>query len=138
MKEFQIGDYRIIVSQISVMDTKEVMDIEAEIVKSMADVCKKEGYDMSLVMVTDIIAEGTYLLYVGSPKTLIGEAFHKDASGTHIYLPGVMSRKKQIIPAPFGSRQIDQEAVRAVKGRNGCCSMSAAAVSFAAIKHVCC
>ena len=98
MKEFQIGDYRIIVSQISVMDTKEVMDIEAEIVKSMADVCKKEGYDMSLVMVTDIIAEGTYLLYTGSPKTLIGEAFHKDASGTHIYLPGVMSRKKQIIP----------------------------------------
>ena len=98
MKEFQIGDYRIIVSQISVMDTKEVMDIEAEIVKSMADVCKKEGYDMSLVMVTDIIAEGTYLLYTGSPKTLIGEAFHKDARGTHIYLPGVMSRKKQIIP----------------------------------------
>ena len=98
MKEFQIGDYRIIVSQISVMDTKEVMDIEAEIVKSMADICKKEGYDMSLVMVTDIIAEGTYLLYTGSPKTLIGEAFHKDASGTHIYLPGVMSRKKQIIP----------------------------------------
>ena len=98
MKEFQIGEYRVIVSQISVMDTKEVMEIEADIVKSMADVCKKEGYDMSLVMVTDIIAEGTYLLYTGSPKTLIGAAFHKDASGTHIYLPGVMSRKKQIIP----------------------------------------
>ena len=98
MKEFKIGDYRIIVSQISVMDTKEVLDIEDEILKSMENVCKKEGFDMSLVMVTDIIEEGTYLLYVGSPRTLIGEAFHKDASGTHIYLPGVMSRKKQIIP----------------------------------------
>jgi manganese-dependent inorganic pyrophosphatase len=49
-------------------------------------------------MVTNILEEATTLLYSGSPKTLIGEAFHKDASGTHIYLPGVMSRKKQIIP----------------------------------------
>ena len=98
MKEFRIGDYRIIVSQISVMDTKEVMDLEPELIKSMASICDKEGFDMSLVMVTDIIEEATYLLYTGSPKTLIGEAFKKDASGTHVYLPGVMSRKKQIIP----------------------------------------
>jgi len=98
MKEFRIGEYRIIVSQISVMDTKEVMDLESELIKSMAAICEKEGFDMSLVMVTDIIEEATYLLYSGSPKTLIGEAFKKDASGTHVYLPGVMSRKKQIIP----------------------------------------
>ena len=98
LKEFQIGDYRIIISQISVMDTKEVMDLESELIESMNMICTKEGYDMSLVMVTDIIEEGTYLLYAGSPKTLIGEAFHKDASGTSIYLPGVMSRKKQIVP----------------------------------------
>ncbi len=98
MKEFNIGDYRIIVSQISVMDTKEVMDMEEDLVKTMTNICEKEGFDMSLVMVTDIIEEATYLLYAGSPKTLIGEAFKKDASGTHVYLPGVMSRKKQIIP----------------------------------------
>ena len=98
LKEFQIGDYRIIVSQISVMDTKEVMDLEPQLIKAMSNICEKEGFDMSLVMVTDILEEATYLLYAGSPKTLIGEAFKKDASGTHVYLPGVMSRKKQIIP----------------------------------------
>ena len=98
LKEFQIGEYRIIVSQISVMDTKEVMDLEGELIAAMKNICDKEGFDMSLVMVTDILEEATYLLYAGSPKTLIGEAFKKDASGTHVYLPGVMSRKKQIIP----------------------------------------
>lgn len=98
MKEFNIGDYRITVSQISVMDPKEVMDLEEELIKSMASICEKSGFDMSLVMVTDILQEATYLLYAGSPKTLIGEAFKKDASGTHVYLPGVMSRKKQVIP----------------------------------------
>ena len=98
LKEFTIGDYRIIVSQISVMDTKEVMDLEPQLIEAMTTICEKEGFDMSLVMVTDILEEATYLLYAGSPKTLIGEAFKKDASGTHVYLPGVMSRKKQIIP----------------------------------------
>ena len=98
LKEFRIGDYRIIVSQISVMDEKEVLDLEPQLIEAMGHICEKEGFDMSLVMVTNILEEATTLLYAGSPKTLIGEAFHKDASGTHIYLPGVMSRKKQIIP----------------------------------------
>lgn len=98
LKEFQIGEYRIIVSQISVMDTAEVLALEPALIDSMNTICQKEGFDMSLVMVTDIIEEGTHLLYAGSPRTLIGEAFHKDASGNSIYLPGVMSRKKQIIP----------------------------------------
>ena len=98
MKEFKIGDYRILVSQISVMDPKEVLDIEGKLIEVMREHCEREGFDLHLLMVTDILEEATYLIYAGSPKTLIGEAFKKDASGTHIYLPGVMSRKKQIIP----------------------------------------
>ena len=98
LKEFKIGDYRIVVSQISVMDTTEVLNIEDKLIESMKENCDREGFDMHLLMVTDILEEATYLLYAGSPRTLIGEAFKKDASGTHVYLPGVMSRKKQIIP----------------------------------------
>ena len=98
MKEFQIGDYRILVSQLSVMDVDEVMGMKAELLESMRVLCSTEHFDMCLLMVTDILKESTELLYVGSPKTLIGQAFMKDASGDSIYLPGVMSRKKQIIP----------------------------------------
>lgn len=98
LKEFKIGDYRIIVSQISVMDPKEILNIEDQLINFMKDECEREGFDMHLLMATDILEEATYLLYAGSPKTLIGEAFKKDASGTHVYLPGVMSRKKQVIP----------------------------------------
>ena len=97
-KEFKIGDYRVLVSQISVMDPQEVLDIKADILTAMQENNEKDGYDMSLLMVTDILKESTELFYVGSPKNLIGEAFKKDASGDSIYLPGVMSRKKQIIP----------------------------------------
>ena len=98
LKEFKIGDYKIVVSQISVMDPSEILAIESKLIAAMQENCDREGYDMDLMMVTDILEEATYLLYAGSPKTLIGEAFKKDASGTHLYLPGVMSRKKQMIP----------------------------------------
>ncbi|MBP2631300.1 MAG: Inorganic diphosphatase [Firmicutes bacterium] len=98
LKEFQIGDYRMIVSQISVMDTAEVLAIKDALLTCMENICRSEGYDMSLLMVTDIIAEGTELLFTGKPKTVIAEAFGKSASGNLISLPGVMSRKKQIIP----------------------------------------
>lgn len=98
LKEFKIGDFKIVVSQISVMDPAEVLAMEDKLIAAMQENCDREGYDMDLMMVTDILEEATYLLYAGSPKTLIGEAFKKDASGTHIYLPGVMSRKKQMIP----------------------------------------
>jgi manganese-dependent inorganic pyrophosphatase len=98
LKEFQIGEYRMIVSQISVMDTSEVLALKDELLTCMENICRSEGYDMSLLMVTDIIAEGTELLFTGKPKTIIAEAFGKSASGNLISLPGVMSRKKQIIP----------------------------------------
>ena len=97
-KEFQIGNYHLLVAQLSVMDTDQVLKMKDEILANMAEVCEKENFAMSLVMVTDIIKEGTYLLFSGEPKNLIGEAFKQDASKSIMYLPGVMSRKKQIIP----------------------------------------
>ncbi|HIX83428.1 MAG TPA: putative manganese-dependent inorganic diphosphatase [Candidatus Megamonas gallistercoris] len=97
-KEFQIGNYPMLISQLSVMDADQVMAMQDEILANMAQVCEKEGYAMSIVIVTDIINEGSYLLFSGEPKNLIGEAFKQDASKSVMYLPGVMSRKKQIIP----------------------------------------
>ena len=98
LKEFKIGDYKIIVSQISVMDPQEVLDLEDEIIAFMKENIEREGFDMHIMMCTDILEEATYLIFAGSPRTLIGEAFHVDASGNHVYIPGMMSRKKQCIP----------------------------------------
>lgn len=95
-KEFQIGNYPMLISQLSVMDTDQVMAMQDEILAEMARVHQK--VIMSIVVVTDIINEGSYLLFSGEPKNLIGEAFKQDASKSVMYLPGVMSRKKQIIP----------------------------------------
>lgn len=97
-KPFSFGQYKAIVAQISVMDTADILAKKAELVAAMQELCQNDGYDMSLLMVTDIMEESTELVFVGEPKQLIADAFGKDASGDSIYLPGVMSRKKQIVP----------------------------------------
>lgn len=97
-KPFSFGNYKAIVAQISVMDTADILAKKADLVAAMQELCQNEGYDMSLLMVTDIMEESTELVFVGEPKQLIADAFGKDASGDSIYLPGVMSRKKQIVP----------------------------------------
>ena len=97
-KPFSFGNYKALVSQISVTDTSEVLNIKADILAVMKEICDKEGYNLIMLMVTDIIDEATDLVYYGEPKQLIADAFKQDVSGDYIHLPGVMSRKKQIVP----------------------------------------
>ena len=98
IKEFQIGDYRMTIGQISVMDTEEVLSIKEPLKQDMEVLRQKENYDMVLLMVTDILNEGTHLVYVGQPVSLLKQAFGSEGEDGVFYLPGVMSRKKQIIP----------------------------------------
>lgn len=98
LKEFQLSGHKIIVSQTSVMDSAAILQRKDEILKSMRQICKKENYDMSLIMITNIIEEATNLLFFGEPTEMVQDAFNKDTADNMIFLPGVMSRKKQIIP----------------------------------------
>lgn len=104
MKEFKMGDYLVAVSQLSVMDTKEVLDMKAELLAQMEAVNEAKGYNMYLMMVTDILEEGTFLLVAGGPQAVVEKAFDK-LEDSMIYLPGVMSRKKQIIPPMVNAAQ---------------------------------
>ena len=102
VKEFQIGEYRLAIGQMSVMDSEEILAIKEKLVQDMEIMCSKENYDMVLLMVTNIITEGTHLMYTGQAAPLLSQAFGdniEDNLGDNIlYLPGVMSRKKQVVP----------------------------------------
>ncbi|MCM1169910.1 MAG: putative manganese-dependent inorganic diphosphatase [Bacteroides sp.] len=98
MKEFLIGRYRLSISQCSVLDRQQAADRKDEIVEALDAMRKKEGYDLSMVMITNVLEAASVLVFTGEPKTLIGEAFHMDASHNMMWLPGVMSRKKQVVP----------------------------------------
>ena len=96
-KQFHISGQNIGVSQITSADAEHVLQRREE----FAAVMKKEqaslGYDLVILMITDVLKEGSYLLYVGSDDT-IQQAFGVEPENKQVFLPGVMSRKKQIIP----------------------------------------
>ncbi len=98
MKEFLISHYRISISQCSVMDKRQAEDRKEEILAAAEDLREREGYDLSIVMITNIIEEASILIFSGEPKSLISEAFKVDTHDLMVTLPGVMSRKKQVVP----------------------------------------
>lgn len=98
LKEFQTGEYSLAISQISVMDPRELLTKQADILTYLSTLRSKENYDMALLMVTDIMKEATHILYAGQPAKLLEAAFGDSGEDSLLYLPGVMSRKKQVVP----------------------------------------
>ncbi len=98
LKEFQIGEYYVAISQISVMDPETVLKQQNQLKAALQAICEKEQYNMAILLVTGILNEATYLLHYGQPSGLIGAAFGEGRPDGTWYLPGVMSRKKQVVP----------------------------------------
>ena len=99
LKEFHIADYRVSISQISVMDAADMLVHRWEELRgALSNVRQKEGYDLALLMVTDILQETTHLLHAGRPVNLLRRAFGEENSDMIFVLQGTMSRKKQVVP----------------------------------------
>jgi manganese-dependent inorganic pyrophosphatase len=96
-KEFHIAEHFIGVSQITCVDSSSMMDRKAEFLDLMEKKKAEHQYDMILLMLTDVLLEGSQLLFVGDEDT-ISQAFTVTARDHTAFLPHVMSRKKQIIP----------------------------------------
>ena len=99
MKEFHLGDHRVLICQITTMDSPAMMKRKAEFLKEMEKLQQEKQYDMVLLMITDVLREGTELLFIGD-KEDIRQALNVRKIGEHsVFLKGMMSRKKQMVPA---------------------------------------
>jgi manganese-dependent inorganic pyrophosphatase len=96
-KEFHMADQKFGVGQITSYDSENLMERKDELLKIMSEIKTERGYSFILLMVTDVLLGGTYLLYQGSDD-IIRNAFQVEPKDHMVFLPGVMSRKKQIIP----------------------------------------
>lgn len=98
IKEFRFGDYRFAIGQVNTMDRQDALTREAELKEALEEYRKKEHFDAALLMVTDILAESSDLIVSGGLSAQLHEAFGKPGPTGSFFLPGVLSRKKQIIP----------------------------------------
>ena len=97
-KEFHIAGHNLAVAQITSVDTTDLFDRRAEFLKAMSEISRKKNYELLLLMLTDVLQDGTWLLFVGNEED-IKNAFSVQPREGAVFLPHVMSRKKQIIPS---------------------------------------
>ncbi len=97
LKRFDFGKISLGIAQIEVADKEAVLARKADILAAMTENRVKQGFDLMLLMVSDILIEGTELLAVGQTR-LVEKAFGISLKGQSVFLPGVLSRKKQVVP----------------------------------------
>jgi manganese-dependent inorganic pyrophosphatase len=98
-KEYAVGDTKFRVSVLETTAPKIVMDRKDSIMASMAGVATEDGVDQVLLFVVDILAEEATMFIPNDMTKAVAEAsFGATVTGDTVVLPGVMSRKKQIIP----------------------------------------
>ena len=99
-KKFEFGDTEFGVGQISSMSTEELARIQKQLLPYMEKHCREHGMSMMFFMLTNIIEEETTLLCFGDGASeLVSEAFGQRPQEDSVLLKGVVSRKKQLIPA---------------------------------------
>jgi manganese-dependent inorganic pyrophosphatase len=99
-KEYNVAGKELRVSVLETTAPKVLLDRKASLMASMPGVAKEDGADQVLLFVIDILKEEATLLVPNDLVKQLAEAsFGVKVSGDTVVIPGLMSRKKQIIPA---------------------------------------
>ena len=96
-KEFHIAGHDIGISQITCMDSDVLKARKDEFLAVMRTAAEKNNYAITMLMLTDVLREGSELLFIGDEDD-IKLAFSAEPKDNSVFLPSIVSRKKQIIP----------------------------------------
>ena len=93
-KSFEMGGHQFRIGQVNTVDIDEVLSRQSGIEAAMVE----EGYEDFLFVITDILNSNSKAVYLGDAAAAIEGAFDKKIQNNVIDLPGVVSRKKQVVP----------------------------------------
>jgi manganese-dependent inorganic pyrophosphatase len=98
-KEYEVAGKQLRVSVLETTAPKVLLDRKASLMAAMPGVAKDDGADQVLLFIVDILREEATLLVPNDlVKSIAQASFPCTVTGDTVVLPGVMSRKKQIIP----------------------------------------
>jgi len=96
-KEFKIKEHKIGIGQVFTLDIEDIFNRQEEFLEYLKDVQQKHNYYLTLLLITDILRNGSYLFYKSKEPRLAANLFQPEAR-QGVFIPGVLSRKKQVIP----------------------------------------
>jgi len=97
-KAFEMNGSKVGVNQLEMIDISALDERKNEIFKDMKQMKEDEGLHTMIVLLTDIMKEGSQLLCVSDDISKIEAAFNTKLEDGQVWLDGVLSRKKQVIP----------------------------------------
>ena len=98
LKVFPIKDTRIAVSQVITFDSEAILNEKNNYLETIHALVQKNDYQEFLLIVTDVLKEGSYLLYTEGLIDILTEGFELTTIEEGFFLPGCLSRKKQVVP----------------------------------------
>ena len=97
-KNYTIGKDKVGLGQVITMDIEEVMNVKDEYVKLLNTVSESNNYLFVCLFVTNILENGTYVLFSDRAKDVLESSFGIKDIKQGQFLKGIVSRKKQILP----------------------------------------
>lgn len=97
-KEFEANDMSFGIGQVLTLDYEDVLNKKDEFVEFLDNTCKIKGFKLIALFITDIVTNGSYVLYSLNAEKILALAYDKSDMCEGYYLPGVISRKKQMVP----------------------------------------
>ena len=98
-KEFHLSGHSLSISQITTVDIDPFLSRKNEFVEALEKLRSEKKYDNAFLMITSVLREGTELIFSGDPDIIRNAFGIDDIRDHHVFLPNVLSRKKQIVPA---------------------------------------
>jgi manganese-dependent inorganic pyrophosphatase len=96
-KEFEVADKTVLIAQYETVSLASILKHETELISHLEKKVAERGYEFALLLVTDVIAEGSQLLLAGNPR-VVERAFDVSFAKGSVWIPGILSRKKQVAP----------------------------------------
>lgn len=96
-KDFDMNGKKVGIGQLEVVDLSILEPVKKGLLEEITRV-KGEGRHSVFLLLTDIMKEGSEMLIVSDDASVVEKAFGVKAQGTSVWLDGVMSRKKQVVP----------------------------------------
>ena len=97
-KAFDMNGTKVGINQLEMVDISVLEPREEELMEDMRKMKEEEGLHTVLVLLTDIMKEGSKLLVVSDDESKIEAAFNAKLQNSKVWLDGVLSRKKQVVP----------------------------------------
>ncbi len=97
-KDFDMGGKKVGIGQLEVVDLSVFDDKKEMLFEDLKALKEEGGRHTVILLLTDIMKEGSQLLVVSDDESLVEKAFDVKLENHEVWLPKVLSRKKQVVP----------------------------------------